>query len=256
MKDRKRWLLRHLVLGIALTAAVVPAAQAAVDRGIGDTPSLSKAVAESDGTTSWFLGQGLLSNLGSSQINQRQMEQLQLAKPTVVPYLSHGVVTPSAWPTQRQIELAQLNGRHPASPQPSVGYLNGQPMFWASTATAPTRSGPPVGRSFASPDTRAAAAATYDSGINSTYDALRGSHPDVAEFFRGYDRDSASALSVDRKADAYTSRDFAAPPADDGVEIGWREIGVGAGAGSAMLVLCAIGIALARNRRGARLAGA
>ena len=69
MKFRKRhWMLRRMILGLAVAAVVAPAAQARVDSGEGGGSSYS---------SSWFLGQGHLSDVQSS--------------PQVVPYLSHGI---------------------------------------------------------------------------------------------------------------------------------------------------------------------
>ena len=69
MKFRKRhWMLRRMILGLAVAAVVAPAAQARVDSGEGGGSSYS---------SSWFLGQGHLKDVQSS--------------PQVIPYLSQGL---------------------------------------------------------------------------------------------------------------------------------------------------------------------
>jgi hypothetical protein len=191
MFQRKQRLLRRLILGFAIVAVAAPAAQAAVDRGVGDTGNESWFIdrsAADAGTSSWYLGQGVLAQYGQSEaISQRQMELMQ--EPRVIPYLSHGVFSPSDAVTRSKPDVTTVSG------YPSWAY-----------ATAPA----------------------YDNGIHSTYDALVRSHPDVAAALRVA---PASALEIERKPDAYRAGDFRTVSVQDGSEIGWREAGLGALAG-------------------------
>jgi hypothetical protein len=199
-----------LILGFALVALAAPAAQAAVDRGVGDTGQESWFIerdAADAGTSSWFLGQGVLAHYGQSEaISQRQMELMQ--EPSVIPYLSHGV-----------LEAPSDN-----NPIHSTYYA---PDVVTVDSGLSSRQGMPV----------------YDNGISSTYEALRDSHPDVATALRA---EPSSALRIEQKPDAYRAGDFTTVSAQDGTEIGWREVGFGAVAG---LCLALIGGALALGRR-------
>jgi hypothetical protein len=90
MKARRRQrLLRRLVYGLAFAAFAAPAAQA---------------------QTSWYLGEGVLKNVGpSAQMNQRQVEQLALHE---------GRSSATALSSQ-QIGVAQFNAQHPTIPSES-----------------------------------------------------------------------------------------------------------------------------------------